>query len=234
MAAYLRAVEEGADAFECDVRLTRDEELVCIHDATIDRTSSGRGRVSSMSLAELAELDWGSWKPGAAPAALLTLNDLLELRRDLAASGRRLDVAIETKHPSRFGGRLETRLAETLAARDLLGPGSPVRVMSFSPLALRRMRRLAPELAGVYLMDLIPVPLRDGRLPAGVAAAGIGVQILRDRPDQVRRLREAGYAVHVWTVDEEQDVDRCLRVGVDAIITNRPGPVRRQVVGGDG
>jgi glycerophosphoryl diester phosphodiesterase len=61
LAAYLRALDDGADGVECDVRLTRDGHLVCVHDRRLERTSNGRGRVSSRTLAELAELDFGSW-----------------------------------------------------------------------------------------------------------------------------------------------------------------------------
>lgn len=66
LAAYLRALDEGADGLECDVRLTRDGHLVCVHDGRLERTSNGRGWVSARTLAELAELDFGSWHPGAA------------------------------------------------------------------------------------------------------------------------------------------------------------------------
>src|SRR5215470_2505972 len=61
--AYMRAIAEGADGLECDVRLTRDGHLVCIHDGRLDRVSNGTGRVSRHILAELDELDFGSWHP---------------------------------------------------------------------------------------------------------------------------------------------------------------------------
>ncbi|GAB3950159.1 hypothetical protein GCM10027614_50160 [Micromonospora vulcania] len=66
LAAYLRALDEGADGLECDVRLTRDGHLVCVHDRRLDRTSNGRGLVSARTLAELEALDFGSWHPGSA------------------------------------------------------------------------------------------------------------------------------------------------------------------------
>ena len=72
--AYLRAIEEGADALECDVRLTADSHLVCVHDRRVNRTSNGRGIVSTLELAELEGLDWGSWKqrPPAATSSCPT------------------------------------------------------------------------------------------------------------------------------------------------------------------
>src|SRR3982751_1091616 len=81
LGAYLRALEEGADGLECDVRLTRDGHLVCVHDRRLNRTSNGRGLVSAKTLAELDELDFGSWHPGGAPepdlSRLLTLERLI-------------------------------------------------------------------------------------------------------------------------------------------------------------
>src|SRR5436853_5885502 len=65
LGAYVRALEEGADALECDVRLTADGHLVCVHDRRVNRTSNGRGAVSALELADLASLDFGSWKDDA-------------------------------------------------------------------------------------------------------------------------------------------------------------------------
>jgi glycerophosphoryl diester phosphodiesterase len=62
-AAYELALSEGADGVECDVRLTRDGHLVCVHDRRVDRTSNGTGLVSEMTLAQLRDLDFGSWHP---------------------------------------------------------------------------------------------------------------------------------------------------------------------------
>ena len=63
LTAYEKAITEGADALECDVRLTRDGVLVCVHDRRVDRTSDGRGVVSTLELADLGELDFSSWHP---------------------------------------------------------------------------------------------------------------------------------------------------------------------------
>jgi glycerophosphoryl diester phosphodiesterase len=250
-AAYRRAIADGADGLECDVRLSADRQLVCVHDARVDRTSSGTGSVASKTLAELDALDWGSWRTGApgdpdadadaeSPAdrdghRLLTLRALLRLARDC---GRPLDLSIETKHPSRFGGQVEDELAALLRAEgwlpgagaDGVAPvGGRVRMMSFSGLAVRRMHQLSPQLPLVYLMERVPRVYRDGSLPEGAGIAGIGLQILRESPGYVRRAHAAGHAVHVWTVDEPDDVRRCLDAGVQAIITNRPRQVLDQL-----
>ncbi|HEX5596110.1 MAG TPA: glycerophosphodiester phosphodiesterase family protein [Micromonosporaceae bacterium] len=242
LAAYRQALREGADGLECDVRLTRDGHLVCVHDRRLDRTSNGRGRVSSRTLAELEQLDFGSWHRGAAddlpsdlPAdpdrtRLLTLDRLL---REVRAAGRPVELLIETKHPTRYGGDVERRLVELLRRHRLSDPdpGDPVRikVMSFSPLAIRRVRELAPGLPTVLLLELLPRGLRLGRLPFGARIAGPGISLVRARPQLVPALRTAGNEVFVWTVNEPDDLDLVLECGVDGIITDRPAEVLKHL-----
>jgi glycerophosphoryl diester phosphodiesterase len=228
LAAYRQAIADGAQALECDVRLTSDGYLVCVHDRRVDRTSSGRGVVSQLTLSELQRLDWGRWGrwSDGEHADVLTARGLFEL---VAATDRRLELAVETKHPSQPGGRVEQALAALLAEFGWADGSGPVRVMSFSVLAMRRMRRLAPSVPLVFLLDRTRPPYGDGALPAGVGIAGIGVELLRRDPDYVRRAHARGNAVHVWTVDEPDDVERCLAAGVEAIITNRPREVLAQL-----
>nr|WP_225448537.1 glycerophosphodiester phosphodiesterase [Streptacidiphilus sp. P02-A3a] len=226
LAAYRLAIEQGADGLECDVRLTADGQLVCVHDRTVNRTSNGRGAVSALTLEQLSAFDFGSWKSeGSGPehGSVLTLERLLELA---AGCGRRLELAIETKHPIRQGGRLERALLELLHRFDLVTPSSgepsPVRIMSFSQLSLRRVRALAPGIPTVYLLEY-PLPwFRSGRLPYGARIAGPGIDLVRKRPEYVAALRRAGQRVRVWTVDDPADVELCLRLGVDTVITNHP------------
>ncbi len=191
LGAYVAALDAGAEALECDVRLTADGHLVCVHDRTVDRTTDGRGVVSTMELAQLDELDFASWKnPWAdlddeAPEIaedtrrVLTLRRLVETVRDYP---RPVDLAIETKHPTRYAGLVERRLVDLLDSVGWAGADSPARVMSFSPVALSRVERLAPELEVVLLID--------GRLSWKVATgvlgpgwiAGPGIELLRESP----------------------------------------------------
>ena len=237
LGAYRRAIEVGADALECDVRLTADGHLVCVHDRRVNRTSNGHGRVSTLELAELEQLDWGSWKSDWADAAdseqpdrnrgmLLTLRALLTA---VAESDRPVDLAIETKHPTRYAGQVERTLFSVLREFDLLAPRadgtSPARVMSFSSVALARMRQLAP---GVPLVQLTWDRLRTmwfiegGGMPKGVRILGAAIETVEKQPALVRRAHAAGYPVHVYTVDKTKQVELCVELGVDAIITNRP------------
>lgn len=248
LAAYTKAIEDGADALECDVRLTADGHLVCVHDRRINRTSNGRGAVSALELADLAALDFGSWKTGEAwkgrdeepdwehrpedreATSVLTLERLLEL---VADAGRRVELAIETKHPTRWAGQVEDRLLVLLKRFGLDAPPSAeesqVRVMSFSARSLHRVRAASPTLPTVHLTQFPSPRLRDGRLPPGVRIAGPSLRIARHHPMCIERLKQAGHQVHVWTVNEPADVDLCVGLGVDAIITNRPRAVLDQL-----
>jgi glycerophosphoryl diester phosphodiesterase len=235
LAAYQRAIDVGADGLECDVRLTADGHLVCVHDRRIERTSNGRGVLSTMSLQELEEYDWGSWKrpwaelddeaelPGLDVRKVLTLDTLLATVRD---AGRPVELAIETKHPTRYAGLVERRLIEALDrfgwAHPKIGTESPARVMSFSWLSLRRMRTLAPGLRTVLLMDRVPLRFRDGSLPTGVSYAGPSLEIVSAHPEYVDRAHKHGHQVHVWTVNAENDIRHCREIGVDAVISDRP------------
>ena len=123
LGAYLQAIDDGAEALECDVRLTADGHLVCVHDRDLRRTAAHKGTVSTMHLSELDQLDFASWKnpwaelddevdePEPEHKKVLTLKRLLETVADY---DRRVEVAIETKHPTRYSGLVERRLAEML------------------------------------------------------------------------------------------------------------------------
>jgi glycerophosphoryl diester phosphodiesterase len=234
LAAYLAALEQGADAIECDVRLTADGTLVCVHDRRIDRTSTGRGAVSAQTFAELSQHDYsvGTWldfeEPGPDDSrkAVLSLRALLATMLDASDS---VAFAIETKHPTRYGGYVEEALVEVLRYFGLThGAGAQrARVMSFSRSALRRIHDLSPGLATVQLMSRVPGRFRDGSLPSGIGIAGPSMDFVRKHPGYVARVHQQGKRVHVWTVDEKDDVRLCLDLGVDAIITNRPGRVAR-------
>jgi glycerophosphoryl diester phosphodiesterase len=238
LGAYLAALDAGADAFECDVRLTADGHLVCVHDRDLRRTAQSRGLVSTMDLADLDSLDFASWKnPWAdlddeAPDRDESLDRVLTLRKLLetvADYERPVEVAIETKHPTRYAGLVERRLVEMLRDFGWEKPGGPVRVMSFSSTALQRVQRLAPGVPLVMLIEkarhwpvLKPVIGDDWIL-------GPGIDELRDHPKFARRLLRSGRDLHVWTVNTASDLELCLDLGVKAVITDRPAYVLEQL-----
>ena len=230
LGAYLRALDEGADGLECDVRLTRDGHLVCVHDRRLGRTSNGRGPVSTKTLAELDTLDFGSWHPGyPADEELRDLTRLLTLDRLLEAvrgCGRKVRLLIETKHPTRYGAEVERRLAETLRRHGLADNRADdpvhVTVMSFAALALRRVRARTPAVPTAYLLEVLPPGVGRGRLPFGARIAGPGIALVRARPGLVPAIRAAGHQCYVWTVNDEDDLDLVLKHQVEGVITDRP------------
>jgi glycerophosphoryl diester phosphodiesterase len=236
LGAYLEAIREGAEALECDVRLTADGHLVCVHDRDLRRTTSTRGLVSTMNLADLDQLEYASWKnpwaamddeaPDRDPAwdGILTLRRLMET---VAESPRPVELAIETKHPTRYAGLVERRLVELLAEFGWTGAESPVRVMSFSYTALQRMQRMAPGLRLVILIEkarhwpVLKPALEDGWF------LGPDVGQLAKHPKFAARLARTGRELHVWTVNTEDELDLCRDLGASAVITDRP----REVLG---
>ncbi len=244
LGAYEAAIADGADALECDVRLTRDGVLVCVHDRRVDRTSDGRGKVSTLELADLAELDFAGWKAaqtGADPlleaswespdtdaGKVLTLERLLELA---SSQARPVQLHVETKHPTRYGPLVERTLVDLLErfglARPMTRSVSQVTVMSFAAISLRRLHVLAPSVPTVYLMGKVPLRLRDGSLPPRVSIAGPWLEVLKGHPSYVEKVHAAGGRVHVWTVDEPADIELVLGLGVDAVISNEPRRVLR-------
>ena len=162
LGAYVQALDDGADALECDVRLTADGHLVCVHDRTLKRTANARGVVSTMQLAQLDELDFATWKnpwrelDDEAPdldvehRKVLTLRRLLEAVRDY---DRPIDLAVETKHPTRYAGLVERRLVELLAEHTSSGATSsslsarrPGRAAAFPLAGGANSRRRGPRL----------------------------------------------------------------------------------------
>jgi glycerophosphoryl diester phosphodiesterase len=231
LGAYIAALDAGADGLECDVRLTADGHLVCVHDRSLRRTASARGVVSTMELSELSELDFAAWKnPWAdlddeAPDRDESLDGVLTLRKLLETAAdydRRVELAIETKHPTRYGGLVEKRLAEMLRDFGWDKPGAPVRVMSFSFTALQRFERLAPDVQLVQLIDKVQYWPMLRRVIGKDWIVGPGIDELREHPRLVQRIARSGRAIHVWTVNNDRDLQLCRDLGVDAVITDRP------------
>jgi glycerophosphoryl diester phosphodiesterase len=232
--AYVAALDAGAEGLECDVRLTADGHLVCVHDRDLRRTSASRQLISNTELAELDALDFHSWKnpwadlddeapdPDHRLDSVLTLRTLLETVADY---DRRVEVAIETKHPTRYGGLVERRLADQLRHFGWDRPGSPARVMSFSFTALQRMERLVPEVRLVMLLEHARTWPMLRRMIGADWLVGPGIDELTEHPRLGRRITAAGHDLHVWTVNTEAQLDLCIELGVKAVITDRPAYV---------
>ena len=227
LAAYELALQEGADGVECDVRLTRDGHLVCVHDRRIDRTSTGTGLVSEMTLAQLRD---STTAPGTAArtdrgdTGLLTLDELVRLVLDW---NRPVKLFIETKHPVRYGALVESKVLALLHRYGIAAPASAdlsrAVVMSFSAAAVWRIRRAAPLLPTVLLGDTSRYLGGSAATTVGATAVGPSIATLREHPELVDRAAAQGRALYCWTVDHYEDVEYCRDLGVAWIATNHPG-----------
>lgn len=239
LAAYDLALQQGADGVECDVRLSRDGHLVCVHDRRIDRTSTGTGLVSDLTLAQLRCFDYGAPTGDGPPAeagggtGLLTLDELIRLVLDWH---RPVKLFIETKHPVRYGSLVESKVLALLHRYGIATPASAdlsrAVVMSFSPAAVWRVRRAAPLLPTVLLGETSRMLGGGAATTVGATAVGPSIQNLREHPELVDRAAAQGRALYCWTVDHYEDVAFCRDVGVAWVATNHPGRTKEWLQGG--
>lgn len=216
----------GFRAVEFDTRLARDDVPVVIHDATLERTTSGSGPVIGRSAAELAQLDAGSWcAPRFAGARVPTLADVVAYCR---AHGIWPNVEIK-----RVRGD-EERVGEVVARavavlyRDVVRPDGdraanvdprvPL-LSSFSRAALAGARRGAPGLARGLLVDDLPADWRDALATLGCVSVHVDHELLT--PEQARAIKDAGYWLFCYTVDDPTRARQILDWGVDAFCTDR-------------
>lgn len=196
-AAYLKAIADGADGVECDVHLTRDQHVVLLHDANLDRTSDGTGPVAERTLKELRHLDFSSWKGaripeqfGAKSEQLLTLPELLEILR---GAGREIGLAIELKHPSPYQLKLEDRVLEILGnegwdAETSTLDNIQVSFMSFSPDSVKHLLQFVPAQHICQLVDDVSVEEIRDELGLGVFTGGAVANVMKAAQQEGERI----------------------------------------------
>ena len=229
-AAYAAAIEWAAHtrtelALECDVHFSGDDQLVCFHDLTLNRTAFRPVRVIDLTVEQLKQIDFGSWlqvQPSADQSEMLTLAELLGMTAAARAAGVPVTVTIETKHPNPRALDIEERVAQMLTARDWHLPGSPVGLITFSLAALERLAVLLPALPRTLLVEDDLEPWRSGVLPDGVRVVAPELVLLRDDPGFVQRARAQGNEVHVWTVNHPEDIRFCRDLGVTGFTSDYP------------
>lgn len=199
--AYLAAIEQGADGFECDLRLTKDRVLVCWHDATMKRIVDCDLVIAESTLAEIQ-----------AAYPVVTLIELLEI-----ALKHGKGLALETKHPVPSHGAVERELLKTLSTyqEKIASAGIAISIMSFSWFAVARLRR--SHWNTVYLIP----HLWFARFSPG---RSIGPAV-----DAIKRLRTSQYAgrsIFVWTANTKEQILLCKEKGVDVMMTDRPAFAR--------
>ena len=202
MAAYKAAVDEGADGFECDVRITKDNQLVLWHDADMQRVAGNPARIADLTLKEIK----------SHYQQAITLDELLILARD-----NKKELAIETKHPVPSGSAVEKGVMELLSQEKLV---ADIHVMSFSWLALENVRKISPEQKTVALLhDTFSFAMRRF---TSAQAIGPGITAFRKKP----HLNQDPRNLFIWTVDDADDMRFCADNGVDVLITNTPSYAR--------
>lgn len=209
LAAFQRAHELGAHMIELDVQLTRDGEVVVMHDWTLRRTARVRGRVGARTLAELRQLEVGSWfAPGYASERVPTLGEVLACVP--------LPVNVELK--ARRGDDLETRALEVVEAA---GAAGRVVFSSFDAGSLVRLRRRSESAAIAVLWSyrrLTPAL----RLAARVRATALHLRKEATAPAGVGAAVAEGLQVRVWTVNDPGDSARLGDMGVEGVFTDFP------------
>ena len=217
--AYELALKQNVDGFETDVRLTKDLELVGVHDRKTGRVADRDLVVSKSTLKELQELDFSSKET---KAKVMTIREFLSLALD---SDKSLTLTIETKHVTKHHGLLEHKLNELLTEYNLnKNQHDRVKIvlMSFNPLAVLRFSKLNPLIPRVQLKERSYPFLHFYPNPGNPEIVGPGIELLLKRPDLITKFKDQGKKIFVWTVNSPQDMRFCLERGIDAIITNYP------------
>lgn len=218
--AFALAAQMGADGVELDVHLSRDGELAVAHDFTVDRCSSGTGRIADMTMAELRELDFSNRKSGYRATRIPTLGEVyaLILTTDMA-------VNVEIKSGEIVYGGIEEKL---VALAKEMGAEDRVYYSSFNHYHLTRLRELNPNAR--------TAPLYSAALcEPWKYAKGIGAQAIHplhstlDIAGYMEAANAAGILVNPWTVDDPERIGHLAGMGVNAIITNKPDVALRAI-----
>jgi glycerophosphoryl diester phosphodiesterase len=241
--AMREAVSNGADALELDVHLSKDGVLMVCHDATVDRTTDGSGAIADLTLDELRRLDnayW--WVPGSVVDHEHDDDPALYVHRGKAADDPDFRIAtlqevldafpdtflnFDIKQTAPAVVSYEQPLAEALLQADRAGT---VIVASFNDLATERFREHAPQIhtsLGTNGTADFYRALQAGETPP--STPGVALQVPRTFGDVVvvderfvAAAHEHGLAVHVWTIDDEQEMADLVAIGVDGVMTDRP------------
>jgi glycerophosphoryl diester phosphodiesterase len=227
LAAFLYALELGADGIEFDVQLSSDGEPVVIHDFALETTTNGSGPVRDKTLAQLKALDAGGhFDPAFVGQRIPTLQEVID------AVGQRMLLNIELKTASLRDDGLAAAIVRTVEENHLV---DRVILSSFNPLTLRRVRQLNPRIpVGLLYAPDLPVLLHKPWLRHLIQFNALHPHHSLVDGEYVQWAHKQGYRVHTWTVDDPGDMWRLMRRGVDLIITNRPDLLDRVLLAGRG
>jgi len=212
LAAIRLGASFGYTMFEFDVKLSGDGVLLLMHDATLERTTDGAGRVAGFAYGELARLDAGGWHSAAYAGE--PIPTLAHVARWLLRNGLMANVEIKPCP----GREAETGAAAALEARQLWqGAAAPV-LSSFSAAALEAARRVAPELPRALLFGELPDDWLQRCRALGCVALDANHETLTE--GVIAAAHRAGLRVIAYTVNEPARADQLLGWGLDALITD--------------
>ena len=219
--AFQKAIEQGADGFELDVQMTKDGEIVVIHDETIDRTSDGKGWVKDYTLAELRKFNYNKTHPEYEHADIPTMREVFELVKPT-----NLVINIEIKTGIVFYP-IEEKL---LALTKEFGMEERVFYSSFNHYTVKKIHELDPSTVVGFLYADGPIDMPAYGEKHGVNALPPALYNLQ-YPGFVEECKKRGLKLHVWTVNEEKYVKMCMDAQTDSVITNYPDMARRVLEG---
>jgi len=209
--AYENAVKQGADGFECDLRLTKDGVAILWHDADLKRRAENDAVVAETKLKKLK----------AIYPQILTLDEFL----DFGISEKK-SLLLETKHPVPSHTQIEQVVVEKLDKEKsrIKKANIDITVMSFSWFAIEKIKFLNKEISTTYLLHDY-TPWFTARY-SSAKSIGPGINLLRKNPALAKRIKNTGRTLNVWTVNDASDIKLCHHLGVDNLITNRPSYAR--------
>ncbi|MDD3454222.1 MAG: glycerophosphodiester phosphodiesterase family protein, partial [Methanobacteriales archaeon] len=187
----------GADRVEVDVRLSKDKELVVIHDPTVDRTTDGTGQVEDMTLQELKKLNAGKGE------RIPTLQEIIEAIKDAK-------LVIEMKIPG-----IEKKVLETIHENRL----ENVMITSFYHGSLRKVKMLDDNIRTGVIFSC--QPLKPERLALDASADAIFPKHKFVDQNMIKRVHKHDILVYPWTIDKPKTAKKLIRLGVDGIVTNK-------------
>ncbi|MCF6136522.1 glycerophosphodiester phosphodiesterase [Alkalihalobacillus berkeleyi] len=227
--SYELGEEMKGDYIEIDIQMTKDGELIAMHDETLDRTTDGTGLVKDHTLEEIKQLDAGSWFNEEYPELAKEEYEGLEvptLDEVLDQFGKSANYYIETKSPEVYPG-MEEKLLETLNEHGLLGKNSPsskVLIQSFSPESLQKIHKIDSTIPLIQLLWYTSsATLTDTELEQYKQYA-VGLGMNHDQIDEkyVQKVRDHDLSIHPYTVNEKEDMEKLLDWGVTGMFTNYP------------
>lgn len=210
--AFRLAEEQGADGIELDVHLSKDGELVVIHDEKLDRTTNGTGLVKDYTLAELKTFCADNGMTGYEEVRIPTLREVLEQVKP----GNML-VNIELKTGILWYEGIEKKTLDLVAE---LGMQDRVIYSSFNHYSIAEVRRLAPDAQTAYLFGDIPCDMEQYAARRGVGGLHPGLYCVK-MGNLLKTYLDSGLAVRVWTVNGKEDLRWLMEAGAD-VITNDP------------